>query len=69
MATYEDAIAFYMNCKQNQHSKSDIKKLRQIINKLYPTDPESHYVNKKKFVEERLQKNLGKMDEKEFNKL
>lgn len=40
-----------------------------VINKLYPTEPESHFANKKKNVIEKLQKNLTNMDEKEFNKL
>ena len=33
-----------------------------VINKLYPTDPESHFANKKKNVIEKLQKNLTNMD-------
>ena len=43
-------IALYMNCKQNEHDKHDIKKLNRIINKLCPTDPETNYKHKKKRI-------------------
>ena len=59
----------YLNCKQNAHRKQDLRKLRRVINKICPIDPETNFKHKKRTVQERIDRNLLGMGEEEFNRL
>eukprot|EP00347_Sterkiella_histriomuscorum_P023735 403333566 len=69
LKNYDDLLLLYLNCKQNEHKKQDVKKLRMVINKICPTDPESHFKHKKRHVIEKIQKDLIKLSEQEFTRL